>query len=79
MVDVRMSEQHEIQFRIRDRQRLVHKQVFPLLHAEVDDSLSLSHGNQRAGACDLMRCAVKSNLHPLWSPSVHDRDLNHSF
>ena len=63
MVDVRMGEQHEIQFRIWDRQRLVHKQVFPLLHAEVDDSLSLPHGNQRTGARDLMCRAVKTNLH----------------
>ena len=71
MIDVRMGKQDEIQFRIRNRQRLIHEQVLPLFHAEVDDALSLPGRNQGTGARDLVRRAVKPNLHPLRPPSVY--------
>ena len=71
MVDMCMGKQHEIQFRIRNRQRLVLKQILPLLHAEIYDSFPSRHRDQRAGTRNLVCRTVKSYLHRLWSPSVH--------
>ena len=63
MVDVRVGQQDEVQLLGRNRQGLVFKQVFPLLHAVVDDAALVADLKIGTAARDLMGSAEKGYFH----------------
>ena len=63
MVDMGVGQQGKIQLPGRDGQRLVFKQIPPLLHTAVHDALFISHLNIGAAAGDLMGGTKKCDLH----------------